>query len=448
MKRTFLLLAVAIMIFGAASAQKDSTKTKDEKIKTGFSLGGVPAVAYDSDLGFLYGIILNFYNYGDGKNYPNYNQSLYMEWSRTTKGSGKNILEYDARNIFPNVRMKSQLSYETEQAIDFYGYNGYSSNLSQEFLDPNDSAYISRLYYRHDRKMLRIGANFEGKIGDTHFRWLAGANFTNMKIGSVDIAKLNNGKKAADLLPDTASLYDKYVAWGIIPAAQKNGGNNTIINFGAVYDTRDIESSPGKGMWSEAIIQMAPGFLGNTYSYSRIMLTHRQYFSIIQKKLVFAYRLSLQSKLSGEMPFYMLPFYVQSNTTKDGLGGSKTLRGILRNRVIGDGIALANAEFRWTFLRTVIANQNFTITLSGFADAGQVIAPYEFDKSGVTAGYGMTKDENLKMLDFGSEKIHLSFGGGLHFALNTNFIIAVDYGLAANTQDGKSGLYIALNYIF
>jgi len=344
--------------------------------------------------------------------------------------------------------MKSQLSYETEQAIDFYGYNGYSSNLSQEFLDPNDSAYISRLYYRHDRKMLRIGANFEGKIGDTHFRWLAGANFTNMKIGSVDIAKLNNGKKAADLLPDTASLYDKYVAWGIIPAAQKNGGNNTIINFGAVYDTRDIESSPGKGMWSEAIIQMAPGFLGNTYSYSRIMLTHRQYFSIIQKKLVFAYRLSLQSKLSGEMPFYMLPFYVQSNTTKDGLGGSKTLRGILRNRVIGDGIALANAEFRWTFLRTVIANQNFTITLSGFADAGQVIAPYEFDKSGVTAGYGMTKDENLKMLDFGSEKIHLSFGGGLHFALNTNFIIAVDYGLAANTQDGKSGLYIALNYIF
>jgi len=116
--------------------------------------------------------------------------------------------------------------------------------------------------------------------------------------------------------------------------------------------------------------------------------------------------------------------------------------------VVGDGFALANMELRWTFLRTVIMNQNFSITLSGFTDAGRVIIPHEFDKSGVTAGYGFTKEQNLKMMDYDAEKFHVSYGLGLHFAINTNFIVAVDYGMAGNPQDGKSGLYIALNYIF
>jgi len=448
MRKVILSLAV-LFIISSGWAQTDTTKTKkDEKVKTGFGIGGVPALAYDSDLGFLYGVILNLYNYGDGSNYPNYNQSLYLEWSRTTKGSGKNIIEYDDRNIFPNTRMKAEVSYLTEQALDFYGFNGYNSYLGNHFLDKESDYYISRLYYRHDRKLLRIGANFEGKLKGDHWRWLGGAKYYGVKIGSIDLAKLNKGKDEADMLPDTVSLYDKYVAWNAIPADQKDGGNTTLLNFGVVYDTRDVESSPGKGMWSEAIIQAAPGFLGNKYSYSRLILTHRQYFSLIKKKLVFAYRISAQTKLTGEMPFYMLPFYIRSNSVKDGLGGSKTLRGILRNRVVGDGVALANLELRWTFLRTVFLNQNFTITLSGFADAGQVILPYEFNKSGVTAGYGFTKEQNLLMMDYSSEKLHISYGGGLHFALNTNFIIAVDYGLAGNPQDGKSGLYIALNYIF
>jgi hypothetical protein len=32
--------------------------------------------------------------------------------------------------------------------------------------------------------------------------------------------------------------------------------------------------------------------------------------------------------------------------------------------------------------------------------------------------------------------------------MNENFVIAVDYGRALNKQDGKSGMYIGLNYLF
>ncbi len=38
---------------------------------------------------------------------------------------------------------------------------------------------------------------------------------------------------------------------------------------------------------------------------------------------------------------------------------------------------------------------------------------------------------------------------GLKLAMNENFILSADYGLALNDQDGKkSGLYIGLNYLF
>lgn len=450
MRKSLLVLAL-VLIVGLLSAQTDSTinSKKEEKVKTGFSMGGVPALAYDSDLGFLYGIILNFYHYGDGSNYPNYNHSLYMEWSRTTKGSGKNILEYDTRTLIPKTRLKAELSYLTEQALDFYGFNGYNSYFNSDFLNIDDTTnYISRLYYRHDRRMLRAGVNLEGQILGKKLRWLGGITYNGVEIGSLDLDRLNKDKEANELLPDTATLYDKYVAWGIIPNDQKDGGNVTVLNAGLVFDTRDIDSSPNKGIWSEILFQAAPDFLGNKYSYTRLMLAHRQYISLINKKLVFAYRVSYHTKLSGEIPFYMLPFYVSSNTIKDGLGGSKTLRGILRNRVVGNGLGLANVEFRWTFLRTVIANQNLSLVLSGFGDMGKVIDPYSFDKSGVTAGYGFTKEENLAMLNNEPEKLHVSYGAGLHIALNTNFIIAVDYGLAGSPNDGKSGLYIALNYIF
>ena len=50
--------------------------------------------------------------------------------------------------------------------------------------------------------------------------------------------------------------------------------------------------------------------------------------------------------------------------------------------------------------------------------------------------------------DWGAEKMHTSYGLGLRIAMNENFIIALDYGMAANEQDGNSGFYMGLNYLF
>jgi hypothetical protein len=42
----------------------------------------------------------------------------------------------------------------------------------------------------------------------------------------------------------------------------------------------------------------------------------------------------------------------------------------------------------------------------------------------------------------------MAYGLGLRIAMNQNFIIAFDYGLAADKRDGSGGLYIGLNYLF
>jgi len=71
-----------------AKGKKEVTyNEKGEIIKTGINLGPLPVVAFDADRGFQFGALLNLYNFGDGKNYPNPNEQWYFEASAYTKES-------------------------------------------------------------------------------------------------------------------------------------------------------------------------------------------------------------------------------------------------------------------------------------------------------------------------------------------------------------------------
>lgn len=454
MKKLTLFTIVLLFSILSATSQVDSLKSKQQKIKDGWTFGTVPVIAYDSDLGFKYGGLINFYNYGKPSNYPDYLQSIYLEISRTTKGSGINQLSFDSGHMFPGkpIRITSDISYLTEQALDFYGFNGYQSAYISDFEDddPNNTLYKSRMYYRMERKMFLFAADFSGKIFDTKFKWLAGFAHINHKIGSVDIDALNKGLDDNELLPAIDSvpgLYDEYVAWGIIPTKDANGGKINYVKLGAIYDTRDNEANPMKGIWSEVILVAAPGLLNNyKNNYTQLSFTHRQYFTIIKKKLSFAYRLGYQGTIAGKTPFYMLPylnFSYNPSTIIEGLGGAKTLRGVLRARVVGDGIVYGNLEFRWKFINTIFMNQNLYIALNTFTDFGKIVQETKIDKSNIPSNVNLDN-----YFDSSLNKLHLSYGLGLHFALNENFIVAFDYGLAGDKRDGSSGLYIGMNFLF
>lgn len=434
---TVLLFAIPL---NTVKAQSD-TLTKPETIKTGWTFGALPAVAYNSDEGFRYGALANFFFYGDGTTYPDYLHSLYFEWSRTTKGNGLNNFFYDSEYLIPNTRTTFDLMYLTEQALDFYGFNGYESFYDIGLEDEESNSYLSRLYHRHDRKLLRITADFQRKFVTDEWLWLAGAGFFGVETGPVNFSELNEGLDPSneDFVPEE-SIYEEYVEAGIIPEDLRDGGNTFFLKGGFMHDTRDELANPMKGMWTEAFLIGAPSFLGNgDYDYLQAVFIHRHYFTLIEDRLSLANRLGYQGKIAGDMPFYMFPFIYNSFKTNDGFGGSKTVRGVRRNRIQGEGIGYGNFEIRYKALKFEVARQNFYISTSLFADFAMVTKKYEINYD-VLPEHINIEEQN--------DKPHWGTGLGVHIVMNRNFVVAVNYGIALDEQDGDNGLYIGLNFLY
>lgn len=207
-----------------------------------------------------------------------------------------------------------------------------------------------------------------------------------------------------------------------------------------------------KGLWSEIGIEMAPGFMGNDWSFSKLFITHRQYFTLIPKDLSLVYRLGYQATLSGTTPFFYQSQVITSmltGATSEGLGGSSTLRGVLRNRVIGDAFFMGNVELRWKPVYFTFMKQDCYVGLDLFYDFGRVTKNIKLPDNLQTTFTTIYNTENFS--DYfkpGTEKFHQDAGVSLMLAMNQNFVIAVDIGKAFNEQDGNIGFSIGLNYLF
>jgi len=440
---------LSVVCFFLSLALFAQTEKKEELIKKNWNFGALPAVTFDTDLGFQYGALVDLYNYGDGSRYPKYNHKLYFEVSRFTKGSGINRIYYDSDQLIKGLQTTFDLSYLSDMAYDFYGFNGYDAVYKADWVDDEqpDGIYKTRMFYKYDRKLFRFKGDIQGKITGDNFRWITGWNFQNFKVGSVNIDKLNKGKDDADKLPSTTGqpgLYEKYQQWGIISGDEVDGGFVPTFKGGIVFDTRDNRANPMKGVWTEAVIEASPKILGSESSFSKLSLTHRQYFTLVPNNLSLVYRLAYQTTLGGDVPFYYQSQVITSmmtGATSEGLGGGSTIRGILRNRVIGDGVFYGNVEARWKFVRFNFIKNNFYLGLNGFTDFGRVTKKIAINPNSLMVS-------STDYLKTDAEKMHYSYGAGLIVAMNENFVISMDYGMAADKQDGKRGFYMGLNYLF
>ncbi|MCX6235175.1 MAG: BamA/TamA family outer membrane protein [Bacteroidetes bacterium] len=440
-----LILFFLLIICLSGFSQQDSSK---QVVKKGWKLGALPVVAYDADLGFQYGVLGQLNDFGDGSNYPDYRHMIYVEWSRFTKGTGVNQIFYDTKTLLPkHIRMTVDLSYLTEKALDFFGFNGYEAAYIHDFENDDSPDYISRVYYKHERKQLRALLDFQGRITSQRFRWLGGISYYNFKVDTVDIGNLNKGKSEDEKLPDTTLLYDKYVQWGFIDEKEKDGGQTIFLKGGLIYDTRDNEPAPNRGVWEEVVIMTAPSFIGNSeFAFTRLAITHRHYIPLIKDKMTLAYRLSYQGTIGGKAPFYIEPLLMSSFSTatnNDGLGGAKSLRGIKRDRVVGDGTVMANVELRYKIIKTTLLKQNFYIAVNAFGDMGQVVQYRDIDKLKLPS-----TETYSDYFDQSRDNIHFGYGAGLRLVLNDNFILAIDYGFASDSRDGTSGLYINIGNLY
>jgi outer membrane protein assembly factor BamA len=449
MKKTLSLILFTIIVLHAYGQDEQG-----KKVKAGWKFGGaLPATTYDSNLGFQYGALVEFFNYGNPSVYPEYLDHTYTEVSRFTKGSGIYRFMYESNHLIPGVHMASDLSYLPDQTSHFYGFNGYESVFNMDWMNDNATDYRSSMFYRFQRNQFRFKNDFQGKLSGEHIKWSAGFAFQHFSNSSVDIDRLNKGKDV--LLPSVDSvpgIFERYQDMGLISANEADGGWINTVKAGVEWDNRDNRPNPMKGIWTEMGVEIAPSFMGNDWGFSKFYIIHRQYFTLIENDLSFVYRLNYQTTLTGDVPFFYQSQAITSmltDATNEGLGGSSTMRGVVKNRVIGDAYILGNFELRWKPVYFTLFNQDIYIGLDLFYDIGIITNTIDLPGNLETTFNTLYPTDNFT--DYfkpGEEKLHQCVGVSIMPVMNQNFVIAIDIGKALDKQDGNIGFSMGLNYLF
>ena len=456
------LLLIAVASFAvSAHAQKG-----EEIIKTGYNFGPLPAVAFDADKGFQLGALLNIYDFGDGATYPNPRQQWYFEASFFTKGSQLYTVSYDSKFLIPDTRFSTTLTVTNDKAMDFYGFNGYMSYYDYEKVDAgknNDDMYLYSPKYRINRVAALFKTDFIGNLWNKKLFWEAGYHLSYFKQGAIDRAKINKNKDENKIFPDSEpTLYEQYREWGVISDKEADGGINSTLRAGLLYDTRDKEAAPSRGIWAEAHVTMAPKWLGTENPYYKYSATFRHYLPIIKNDvLTFAYRLNYQGTFGKDAPYYVLPYITTMGQSydRDGMGGFRTIRGIMRNRVQGLDMASYNAEFRWRFTTFTLWNQNISFGLNAFSDGTMVTKEYDMSFKRTVADFASEAEYSKSKREYdeymakgqGGDAPHITVGGGFRFIMNQNFIVCLEYGKPVGKlakQDGNGAFYINTGYLF
>ena len=446
MKKVLTAVALMALVF-QASAQ--------DVVKKGINFGPLPAIGFSTDLGMQYGLLSDIYWYGDGSTYPDYVWKANVEVSRYTKGNAVYHAYFDSKYLIPGIRLSADVTYLGNKTCGFYGFNGAAARYFKDM----DKIVDGQGLYLMRRDDFRVELTAQGKIGNSHWGWVGGLAY-NMY--NVDHAK---NKGLSEDRDKDISLYDIYVANGIIPEAEKNGGSHLEFKAGVVYDTRDHENNPSRGTNLEVFFYGSPDMLngnrnGYRNDYLKLAVHFKQFFTLVQDRLVFGGHVAYQGLVAGNSPFYTLQTIMPVNRKKiitDGLGGYSTIRGVIINRLLGNGLAWGNFELRWNFARFKLFNQNFILATNPFFDLGMVVQSYRMAQLKTLAqddtvvatlpdgGTLQAKD----LFSGSSEKLHMGAGAGLHIIMNQNFNVSFELGKSLRKEDNKGlGISIGLNYIF
>jgi hypothetical protein len=406
---------------------------KKETAKSGWNVGVLPAFSYNNDLGFLAGALAQVFDYGDGSVYPNYRHKFTANLNIYTCGARQVSLNYDSKYLVPGMRVTAGLEYMDNPLCGFYGFNGavspYHADLDlRKSADGTDGVAF---YADHQRKFL-VSLDLQGRLADG-LTWLGGASYSWQRYSDVGF-KVYDGNE---------SLFHQYRENGLIPE-EDTFGHRGELKGGLVYDTRDFEPNPVHGLYASVTATAGASLSEGFRSSLLLSADFRHYLPVWPNRITLAYQLSYRGLLAGTLPFYALPAFA--------------MRGSFGSRITGNGVAWASADLRLCLARFQAFKQNVELGVVGFADAGAAVQPYKLQQQaalgavtavktldGVEAGpYRSIFDPDIAT----SERLHSSAGGGFWFAMNRNFITAVEFGRPLNPQDGSFGVYINLGFSF
>lgn len=444
MKRILLSFAILLVpvLALADNNRKDKTPenepipvklSKKEIVKTGWNIGLLPAFRYDNDLGFQFGALSQLYHYGDGLDYPNYRHKVVAMASVYSRGAKQFSLDYDSKQLLWNLRVTAHLEYMDNPLHGFYGFNGavapYFADLDRrKSADGTDGI----AFYSNSQHLYTVGLDLQGRIAD-HLTWIGGVKYAYQTYTDVSVGVYDG----------TQSLFHQYVENGLIPDAE-TWGHRAELKGGLVYDTRDFEANPARGLYATVTLAGGASFSSGQSLSMVVAFDVRQYLPIVPSRLTLAWQVKGGGLVAGSLPFYALPSF--------------EMRGSFGNRIVGADVFGGSLDLRLRLAYFQAFKQNFELGLVGFADAGAVIRPYRLDAQRLLGS--CTMEKTLDGVAHGPhrsvydtdiavrERLHTSVGGGFFFSMNHNFITAVEFGHPLNPQDGTMGIYVNLGFSF
>lgn len=454
MKKYFVI--VLVLIFGGnLSAQKSDSLTfiqskkmsADDlkKKKEGTFLTGIPDISSDPITGFGFGLRTNIYWNGSKSDslfaYTPYLRKLKVNAAYYTSNAREIVLSLDMP-YFKGTRWRIKVDFKAQQnpANLYFGNSELTLNNLQLPSNTNENQSFST-YEQYDkaRKTLRAGnageANFVADVLSNRFReteymlnlkadyalgkgkWramlgyeiqhLSYKTFENTNIKAIDPVT----NQEVDAL-NGLSLLKQDFENGLISGL--NGGWVSIIQNALIYDTRDYEPNPTKGMYFEIANEYANRAIGSQFNFNKLLVQVKGFQKLpVGKRTVLAARLGMGNVFGNNAPFFEFQDQWSPDGSINALGGKQSLRGYRPNRFLSRAVAFSNIEVRAQFWETKIKKQHFAFALAPFFDFGTVRDDWK---------------------DFNFSKIKSSGGAGLRVAWNQSTIIFCDYGVSKEDQ--------------
>ena len=284
--------------------------------------------------------------------------------SISTSGTKTLSLTYDNPGRVPGWRFLAGVAYERFERAPYFGL-GDATSISDSLESANGG---DQHYYRYSLTRTGAIAAVEREVVGP-LRLHVGAQYRHYRA-------LPLGGAPTALGADLAS-----------GAVSDTGSSNSFEVRGALlFDTRDEEDSPSRGVFVQAIGAKALKGAGD-FSYTRWALGASEYVPLSLETIV-TFRQAVQLA-RGALPFYIAYERLTSWLPDDGFGGATTLRQNFPGRWLDANNALASVDLRHKYWDAAVGDSPFRLWLVAHADVGRVWDEGErFSWSGLHAGYG------------------------------------------------------------
>ncbi|MBP9111447.1 MAG: BamA/TamA family outer membrane protein [Polyangiaceae bacterium] len=378
------------------SDKKRMSAADEAKKAEGFSVTGLPFLSSDPLNGAGGGA--TGYLLFNGKRtdpffaYTPYRVRIGLKGEYTTGNAAAVSFKLDAPYIADTAwRLKVDGKYEsspnnlyfglTERTLDPFPegkYATYAKNLSSiRPGGPGESPVVAdklKHYFVEREWMLNVKG--ERVLFNGNWRILVGYEIQRLAYGTyegVPVEGTNTTTGATERVPNGNSLLQQDVsgrrAFGL------EGGRVSLLQLSLMYDTRDFDPDPYRGVFFEFANEHSAPYLGSNFTFHKMLLQFRHYQPIAPRtfgRTLLATRVGYGTIFGDQAPFFEFQDQWSAEGSIRALGGSQTLRGFKANRFLGRTVGFVNFELRHRFLSFDALGQNFTLTLAPFLDLGSV----------------------------------------------------------------------------